>query len=458
MSETRREAPLSASSLDRFLSLFATVQPGEGARALALSLNVFLLLTAYYCIKPVREALILEQGSAAIKSYASSGQVVLLALLVPLYAGLAHRWSRRRLMLSVTLFFQALLLLFYAAALIELPSIGVLFYLFVGVFNVMLVAQFWSFASDIYESEAGERLFAIIAFGASLGAAVGSGLAGQLSNLWGVLSMLPLAALLLGFALLITLRIEKRVREQKAESPRQAEPVGATRPLQLDSADKVKQVQARGSFRLVLRNRYLLLIALAMFLANLVNSTGEYMLGSVVKAEAERLYQSGMIQDVGDWIGSFYGNFFFWVNIVGVLLQAFVVSRIIRWLGIKRAIVILPLIALSSYAILALVPVLSVVRWAKTAENATDYSLNNTVRNALFLPLTREEKYQAKQAVDTFFVRGGDVASAALVYSGLNIFSFSLETFALVNLALVSVWLVVAVRVGVRYAELTPHK
>src|SRR5690606_14710762 len=115
---------------------------------------------------------------------------------------------------------------------------------------------------------------------------------------------------------------------------------------------------------------------------------------------------------------------FFWVNLSGVLLQLFVVSRILKYAGVRWAILMLPVIALSSYLLLALVPVLGVVRWVKTAENSVDYSLNNTVRNALFLPLTREEKYQAKQAVDTFFVRGGDVLSAGLVYVGVNVLSF----------------------------------
>src|SRR5690606_36188462 len=128
------------------------------------------------------------------------------------------------------------------------------------------------------------------------------------------------------------------------------------------------------------------------------------------------------------------------------------VSRILKYAGVRWAILMLPVIALSSYLLLALVPVLGVVRWVKTAENSVDYSLNNTVRNALFLPLTREEKYQAKQAVDTFFVRGGDVLSAGLVYVGVNVLSFDKSGFAWVNFGLVLVWLLVAWQIGRRYA------
>ncbi len=106
------------------------------------------------------------------------------------------------------------------------------------------------------------------------------------------------------------------------------------------------------------------------------------------------------------------------MNLAGLLLQLFVVSRVLKYLGVGVAIAILPLIALGGYLIAAFYPVLSMIRWAKTAENATDYSLQNTVRQILFLPTTREQKYKAKQAIDTFFVRAGDLLSAALVFAG----------------------------------------
>lgn len=124
------------------------------------------------------------------------------------------------------------------------------------------------------------------------------------------------------------------------------------------------------------------------------------------------------------------------------------VSRLLKYAGVRVAVVVLPLIAVTGYAFLAFAPVLGLVRWVKTAENATDYSLQNTVRNVLFLPTTREEKYKAKQAIDGFFVRAGDMLSAGLVFVGTAIFHLGARQFALVNLGLVAVWLVLAVLVG----------
>jgi AAA family ATP:ADP antiporter len=141
--------------LERFLTLFTVVRPGEGVLALLLSLNIFLILTAYYILKPFREALILGQGSAELKSYMSAGQVLLLAAVVPLYAKLVARLPRRRLINVVTLFFVVCLVLFYGLRQVGVP-LGILFFLWIGIFNLMIVAQFWSFANDIYTNEEGD--------------------------------------------------------------------------------------------------------------------------------------------------------------------------------------------------------------------------------------------------------------------------------------------------------------
>ena len=95
------------------------------------------------------------------------------------------------------------------------------------------------------------------------------------------------------------------------------------------------------------------------------------------------------------------------------------------------------------------------VRWVKTAENATDYSLQNTVRNVLFLPTTRDQKYKAKQAIDGFFVRAGDVLAALCVYVGATQLGYGPREFALLNLGLGVAWLALAVITGRGYARLT---
>ena len=141
-----------------------------------------------------------------------------------------------------------------------------------------------------------------------------------------------------------------------------------------------------------------------------------------------------------------------------LVVQLFLVSRILKYIGVRAALLILPVIAFAGYALAAFVPVLGIIRWSKTAENATDYSLMNTLKGVLFLPTTREEKYKAKQAIDTLFMRAGDVLSAALVFAGTTWLGFAARQFALVNLGLVLVWLVIALRIGREFQRLTAAK
>ena len=435
--------------VEKLLALFTEVKPGEAGTTLLLALNVFLLLTAYYLIKPVRESLILTGSGAEIKSYASAGQVLLLAMAVPLYARLAGRFERRKLISIVTMFFMACLVAFYFLVLAGAP-VGVVFYLWVGIFNLMVIAQFWSFANDVYTTEEGKRLFVIIAFGASLGAVVGSKMAGTLLGLVGMAQLLLLACALLGLSIVLTNIVDTRERRRartagKVSGPRADEHTGPE--IDGETLDKTS------GFKLVMRSRYLTMIAFLMLLANWVNTTGEYILGKLVSNAAAEAVAAGTAGgvDAGTWIGQFYSEFFFYVNVLGVIIQLFAVSRILKYMGVRVALLILPVTALAGNLLVVALPVLAYLRWTKTFENATDYSLQNTVRNVLFLPCTREEKYNAKQAIDTFFVRAGDVFSAGIVFAGTTYLSFNIRSFAAFNAGLVVVWVILAVLIGREY-------
>ncbi|KAA3618599.1 MAG: MFS transporter [Calditrichaeota bacterium] len=435
--------PQSKNYLDRFLSLFAETRSGEGVNVVLLTLNIFLILTAYYIAKVVREPLILAGGGAEIKSYSAAGQAILLIGAVRLYDWLANTFPRRKLINIVVLFFTFCLILFYILAQMEVP-LGIVFYLWVGIFSLMVVSQFWAFANDLYTPEAGKRLFAIVAFGASAGAVFGSSFAGLLIEPLGIYQLLLVSAGLLFLSLLITNFVDSREKSKVVKIKQIT-----------DTAEEA--IGGEGAFTLILKNRYLLLIGILILLLNWVNTTGEYILGKIVTADAAQ-NSAALGLTVGEYIGKFYADFFTVVNIVGVLVQLFLVSRILKYLGIRIAILILPFIALGGYVFLAFFPILSIVRWTKTAENATDYSLQNTVRHVLFLPTTREQKYKAKQAIDTFFQRAGDVLSAVIVYVGVNLLAFETSHFALFNLMLVCLWLFVAFRIGVLNKKLGTEK
>ncbi|MEO8306642.1 MAG: Npt1/Npt2 family nucleotide transporter [Pseudomonadota bacterium] len=425
--------------LERFLSLFAEVRTGEAPAVLALTLNVFLLLNAYYLLKPVREALILSvPGGAELKSYTAVLQAVLLLFVVPLYGWLGSRVRRRQLINIVSLFFVACMMVFYFLIKAHV-HVGVVFFLWIGIYSLMIVAQFWSFANDIYTPEAGKRLFAIVGFGASLGAVVGSAVAGSLIRALGVEQMLPLAAVLLVASLVLTYWVDTHTRSANSSSPR-AE-IG---PLRSGSA-----------YRLITHNRYLLLMAIMILAYNWVNSNGEYILSHMVAERSEELIRSGQLAEVDQmgYIGEFFAKYFAAASVLSLLLQLFVVSRLIKYFDIPAAVCVMPILSLLGLTVIAIIPSLVVVRWMKVTENATDYSLQNTVRQMLFLPLTREEKYTGKQAIDTFFVRCGDVLSALLVYVGSGMLLWQARDFAIANLFIAAVWLALAVLVGREYRK-----
>ena len=119
----------------------------------------------------------------------------------------------------------------------------------------------------------------------------------------------------------------------------------------------------------------------------------------------------------------------------------------------RVGVLVLPVLAFTGYALLAFIPVLALVQIVKVAENATDYSIQNTVRNVLFLPTSRDEKYKAKQAIDSFFQRAGDVLSAAVVFTGITLLGVHASGFAKVNLVLAGIWVVLAVAVGREYVR-----
>jgi AAA family ATP:ADP antiporter len=429
--------------LDRLLGLFSDVRAGEGSRALLMLLNIFLILVCYYVIKTVREPLILNtevppflqdlgiRGPAEVKTYASAGQALILMAFVPAYSWFASRVDRMKLIYGVTFFFAANILAFALLVDSGLATIRILFYVWVGFFSLSIIAQFWSYANDIYTKEEGNRIFPIVAIGMTAGTPVGAWIAERMFAAHiAPHTMLYLAAGLL----LLTLVLYTIVNRGTAPTVR-------TEGL----ATREAPLSGRGGFALVFGSRYILLIAVLMILLNLVNTTGEYILSRLVVARADAALAADPGFDATAFVGAFYGSFFFWVNIIAVLFQALLVSRLVKYLGLAGVLFALPLTSFAAYGIIAAgVTSLGVVRWLKTAENSTDYSIMNTARQLLWLPTSREEKYKAKQAVDSFFVRLGDLVSAVVVFVGTTWLALEVRGFALLSVCIVLVWLVVA--------------
>ena len=426
--------------LEKALSIFADVRAGEGVVVVALTINLAILLGSYYLLKTVRESLILTEGGAEAKTYSAAAQAMLLVLLVPAYGIFASRVPRLKLIIWVSLFFVVNLLAFYFVGRAGLHE-GVVFFIWVGIFNVFVIAQFWAFSNDVFGEAQGKRLFPIIGVGGSLGALSGAWAAGEMIQWMGPYGLLLTAAVGIAVCLPLTGFADRWAARQPNEAGLQK----SQTPL-----GKV------GGFQLIFRDRYLLLIAVLTVLLNVVNTSGEFLLSKLVVQRSVEMF--GPASDLArkTFVGEFYAHFFAWVNLLGLLLQTFIVSRLFRHIGVRGSIFILPSIALVGYMTILIYPALYVVRVLKIFENSTDYSIQNTARQALFLPTSREAKYKAKAAIDTFFMRSGDVLTAGIVYVGTKL-AFSISAFATISVVLTLIWLLVTLGIYREHTQRIPE-
>jgi AAA family ATP:ADP antiporter len=424
--------------------------------------NVFLILSAYYFIKPLREGWIAVSDITGltkmeVKAYSSFGQSILLVPVVWLYGRLSGRYRRSDLITRATLFCVLNLAVFWAIQpglfIDYLPYSGIIFYLWVGMFGVFVVAQFWAFAADVYTVERGNRLFPVIAVGATSGAASGSWITEFLvgSGLFGtewllIVTMIPLIA-----SIFLSRIVDGRTHEQSAGSKATPGP---------DIEDS-----GRSAISIVFTSRLLLATALITLLLSWVNTNGENLLFRVVQEFLkEQALKEGvsntnaLMEFTRDGTTAFYGDFYFWVNVVALILQAFVASRLLKYGGFGVILLTMPVVALVSYTAMAFIPILAVVKTMKIAENSTDYSINNTARNVLWLPVSAELKYKGKPTIDSLFVRVGDGIAALTVLVGVQLLALSTQSFFVLNVVLVFIWIILAfvvIREHRRFSELS---
>ena len=428
------------------MRLFADVRPKEGMTCLILISNIFLILTAYYLIKPVREGWIAISDikgltKLEVKAYSAFAQSLVLVAILPGYAWLAAVLPRRRLILTVGSVFGALLVVFWFAQpgmpLASIPFVAVAFYLFVGIFSVTLVAQFWAFSSDLYGPERGKRLFPLIAVGAAGGAVVGSWIGENLIRSPSIeafdlilIALLPLAAAL-GMA---TWSDKRGTYGSPSEwtTTRWDEPAAPTN---------------EGPLKLIFGHKYLLATAMMIMTFNWVVTSGDNILFGIVQETIREDLSSQALDTVSynaalkEATTAFYGNLFFWVNLVALLLQSFIVSRILQFGGMRMLLLTTPFVSLIAYASMAFVPILGLIKVMKVAENSSNYSVQNTARHMLWLPTSKEMLYQAKPTIDTFFVRLGDGLAALTILIGTRVVSMDYVDFIAVNLVLICIWI-----------------
>ncbi|MBS1201093.1 MAG: hypothetical protein H6R27_1771 [Proteobacteria bacterium] len=402
-------------------------------QVLGLSLLYFLLLMAgYFILRPIRDQMGLAGGVENLP-WLFTATLVATMIVSPLFSMLVSRMPRRRFVAWSYRLLMLCLLLFYIA-LTTLPEsaqvwTGRVFFVWVSVFNLFAVSVFWAVMADVFRSEQSRRLYGVIAAGGTLGALIGGLVTAGLVASLGAPLLLLVSLVLLELALWCMFGITRRVGGQDAD--------------QRHRNDEAMGGGALDGFRLALRSPYLLGICGYMLLYTIGSTFLYFLQAQIVDATIDgRAAQT-----------AYFANVDVWVNSLTLVFQVFVTGRLMAKAGVGLTLAALPLVSIVGFLGLGLVPVLAAVVVFTVARRVTNFAFSRPSREALYVPLTRETKYKAKNLIDTFVYRVGDQvgawANGALIWMGVGI-----AGIAWTAVPLAALWLALALWLGRRYRAL----
>jgi AAA family ATP:ADP antiporter len=376
----------------------------------------FLLLAAYYVLRPVRDAMAVQAGSAALQQLFGWTLAAMLAL-VPLYGWLCARLPRARFLPLVYLFFVLDLIWFYF---FPEPTV---FFVWLSVFNLFAVSVFWSLMADLFDRAQAARLFGVIAAGGSCGALAGPGLVVALAPRLGADNMLLVSAGLL----LLSLAAMQRLIAWGRRHPRQGEP----------AADEAIGGSILAGARAALSSPYLLAICGWLFCYTML-STALYfqqveIVPKAIPGRAEQL--------------QFFATVDLAVNGIALLLQLTLTARLGAAIGVGWMLALMPLVSLAGFAALGMAPTLAVLLVVGVTRRAGEFAISKPVREALYTAVPREERYKAKSFIDTVVYRGGDAASGWL-FGSLRGAGLGLSALAWSALPVAAAWLALSFWLG----------
>lgn len=395
-------------------------EAGEGRQLFWAAAYFFCLLSAYYLIRPLRDAMGITAGPDRLQWVFTATFIVML-LAVPVYGWLTTRYGRARLVPLVYGFFILNLVGFFAWFSVTGGAIAATaFFVWTSVFNLFVVSVFWSLMADFHSSAQARRLFGLIAIGGSLGALCGPLVTALAVPVTGELALLPASALLLGLALVCFFRLQAAASHAQNTAP--AEPLGGSVWAGLAALPQSKYLLGVVGFILLLTT-----------LATFVYFMQAQVVADAFESRAERT-------QVFAWVD-------FAVNATTLTLQAFFTARIIARIGVAGALALLPGLVAIGFLALAAAPLLPVLLVFQVLRRAGNYGITRPAREILFTVVSREQKYKAKSVIDTLIYRGGDALSGWL-YAGLKSAGLGLGGIAALAVPLALLWLALGLWLG----------
>ena len=394
--------------MSQLLRRLIVLQPGETPALLASFATLLCMFASYTILRPVRDALGVTSGLETIP-YLFWGVFVVMLLLQPLYGWLTSRFPRSVFLPWVYGFFALNLLIFWVWFRVQADHtwIARTYFVWVSVFNLFVVAAFWSLMADVFTREQAGRMFGFIWAGASTGGLLGPLIDRKLAVPLGAINLLPLSAGLLLVSLLFMAQVIRWQRRRAASGPQAAAAIAAG-----GAAPRAQGGVGGGvfaAFGQVVRSPYLLGIAAFVLLMTWV-STFLYL---EQQAFVARVFSNANERT------RFFAGIDFYVQAASLTIQFLLFGRLFKWLGMRSLLASVPLLMTAGYALFALTPVFTVLVLVYAVRRVADYAITRPCRDSLFTVVSREEKYQAKSLIDTFAYRGGDALSGSL-YKGLT--------------------------------------
>lgn len=393
----------------------------------------FCVLSSYYMLRPIREAMAVGSGPDTIPLL-FLGTFVAMLLATPIFGLVASRFPRGKFLPWVYLFFICNILIFWAVFSIAIDRdqshlwLGRVFFVWLSVFNLFVVSVFWSFMADIYTREQGRRLFGLISAGGSIGALLGGAITSVLVVKIGFQNLFPIAAGFLVAAIFCIRRLREWISaEQIASGSAQKEtPLGGS---------------AFSGITHTLSSTYFGSIALSSVIASLLG-TALYMFTAELVKHA--------IPDP-DLQTRFFSNINNATNIMALVLQLFIVKRVVNRFGIGVSLALLPIVSIAGFAILAGDPTLVAVAVLTITRRGLGFGFTKPTSDMLYSVVTPEEKYKTKNFIDTAVYRGGDLVGTWSV-SGLTIgLGMGLAAVSWVMVPFSAIWAIISIWLGRDY-------
>ncbi|HEX3867567.1 MAG TPA: hypothetical protein VHV78_12480, partial [Gemmatimonadaceae bacterium] len=425
------------------------ISPGEVRAVLTSFAFFFFLLSSYFVLRPIRDAVAAASGVTKLP-WLFAGTLVATLCLNPLFSALVVRFPVRKVIPISYHFFVVNIAIFYAvlrfASSAEGSTVDVwmgrVFFVWTTVFALFNTSIFWCLMADAFTSDQGKRLFAFIGVGGTLGSIIGSAVTAGLANKIGAVNVLLVSGVLIELAIFTVVRFPLQSHGSVVGA---AGNRPGARGGQRDGDVIGGSVWA--GFSAVARSPYLLGICLFMVL---------YTIGSTF-----------LYFEQADIVGRYYASatartavlarIELAAQVLTVLTQMFLTGRLIRWVGLAIALALLPIVSIIGFGALGVIPTFATLSAFIVARRGSNFAITNPAMEVLFTVVPREDKYKAKNIIETFVYRGGDQIGA-WTYGGLAALGFSLAGISFIAMPLAAVWLVLGLWLGKKQSALADER